>query len=408
MIAALNVVFVVFLFKQASLALIVVTLLNYYFLQKQKVLIPVLLSIFLLLSLRIPADWSWKDIYLSVVLVFFCLQQISAAIDIDRESTLKPESLILWVSFSLFFPSLIAGPISRWADLSTQLRQPSKFCEQTGWDAITLFLKSIFKKMVFAAPLIVIFEKYFSASESIGIFLAIGLAIILRFALWADISAHTDWARATSSLLGINLPENFNNPFSSRTLADFWRRWHMTLSSWLQDYVFLPIVFGYLRNKLDSKYVVALGLLVTFSVFGLWHGVTLGLFLMGFFKGLGVLLQEGLYKKLPRLSGSIILQIIFITFFVMLPTLLLKMPIEQFYTKINFFDFDLNFLKFESDFRTNIRLFCFILCGFFWIAVEKCLFPNVKWKWSIAIIAFAFWLLLADFKSTLGFMYAGS
>lgn len=289
-------------------------------------------SLLPLIFVRLPTDWQWREILLPISLCFFCLQQIGVWADIHFQRITAPQSFSLWICYSTYFPSLFAGPIARWSELSIQLGNPKRFERATGWRSLHLFLQAIFKMSVFAIPVQYVVDLYFTNPTLWGPVTTLVVAVAFRFFLWAQISAQTDWARATSALLGIELPENFSRPFQQLTLSDFWRRWHMTLSLWLRDYVFFPVAMGTLRRLLPRAAVIPMAVLITFSIFGLWHGLTFVLLLMGLWKGIGVIATERplqWFKQSPHfflreVVGRGLFLFAFLVF-VCLPTLLLKL-----------------------------------------------------------------------------------
>ncbi len=295
----------------------------------------VIVSLFPLFFVRLPAELlesQWREILLPVSLCFFSLQQIGVWADIYFQRITAPMRFSLWMCYATYFPSLFAGPIARWSELSVQLDSPQRFERARGWRSLHLFIQATFKMSVFAIPLQYVINSYFSNPMLYGPVATLVVAISFRFFLWAEISAQTDWARATSALLGIELPENFRRPFQQLTLSDFWRRWHMTLSFWLRDYVFFPLAMGPLRRFLPAAAVIPVAVLITFAFFGLWHGLTFGLLVMGIWKGFGVITTERSlqwFKQSPNfvlreLVGRGLFLFAFVVF-VCAPTLLLKL-----------------------------------------------------------------------------------
>lgn len=327
-------------FGKAFVPMIVVTFITFLFLKKlNKAMVGTLclLSLAPLILLRSNLELTWRGVWLSASLAFFCLQNCGAVLEIFWKRAKVPADLAHWLCFSVFFPSLIAGPVGRWSSLSEQILSPGRFRTEDGKEVLLLIGQGIFKKIVFAAPLLFLVDRFFAAPKEFGATVAIVIAFIFRYAIWADISAHTDWAHAFSRTLGIRLGPNFDNPFHTAQLADFWRRWHMSLSQWLQDFVFLPLAFGPLRRWFSAPWAMAIGLLIAFIGLGLWHGITLGLFVMGLYKGVGVLISEWIWKIFDKKSDSNRLfkvlkfssGICMIVLFMVLPTLLIRLNIND-------------------------------------------------------------------------------
>lgn len=272
----------------------------------------------------------WRAIWMTASLAFFSLQSGGALLDIYWRRTEPPRSIASWLAFSIFFPNLIAGPIARWKELGSTIDAPIAFNKETGNQALLLFGQGLFKKLVLAAPFLFLLDRYFADPMKHGWVTAIGMAFLLRYALWAEIASHTDWARAGAHLLGYRLPINFYYPFQTLRLAEFWRRWHMSLSLWLQDYIFYPIALGPLRRWISPKAAMIVALLVAFSALGLWHGITFSFLAMGFIKGIGVLVSEWSWKRAEMrrpwffaLYRTMVAPILLFLFLI-LPTLLLR------------------------------------------------------------------------------------
>ncbi len=276
----------------------------------------------------------WRAIWMSGSLAFFSLQSCGALLDIYWNRAEPPRSLTRWFAFSIFFPNLLAGPIARWKELGTSIETPVAFSEDRGRTALLLFCQGLFKKMVLAAPLLFLLDRYFADPTTHGWLTAIGMAFILRYAIWAEIGSHTDWARAGAHLLGYQLPANFHYPFQTLRLAEFWRRWHMSLSLWLQDYVFSPLALGPLRRWVTPRAAMVVAMLVAFASLGLWHGITLSFLAMGLIKGCGVLASEWTWKKAERTGGwqfllyRLSIAPAFLFVFLILPTLLIRMDLN--------------------------------------------------------------------------------
>lgn len=293
-----------------------------------------LLSLAPLLILRSEMDLSWRGVWLSASVAFFCLQNCGAILEIYWKKAEAPKSVFLWMSFSIFFPSLVAGPVGRWSALGPQLESPRGFQPDDGREYILLLAQGIFKKIVFAAPLYIVIDRFFAAPKEFGVIAALVVSFLFRYAIWADISAHTDWAQGIARIMGIRLSSNFDNPFHTARLADFWRRWHSSLSRWLQDFVFLPIAFGPLRRLIPANFAMVIALLTAFICLGLWHGLAAGFLFMGLYKGVGVLLAEWLWKALDKKNFAFqtlkvctgaAMMIVFMVF----PTLLIRMSLDD-------------------------------------------------------------------------------
>jgi D-alanyl-lipoteichoic acid acyltransferase DltB (MBOAT superfamily) len=181
---------------------------------------------------------------------------------------LKPtKDPIAFFTYVAFFPQLVAGPIERASNLLPQFFKKREFEYQMGSDGMKLILWGLFKKVVIAdnCALVVnpIFENYQSAS---GLELIMG-AVLFAFQIYGDFSGYSDIAIGTAKLLGFDLMNNFRTPYFSRDIAEFWRRWHISLSTWFRDYVYIP-----LGGSKVSKFKAVRNIFIVFLVSGFWHG----------------------------------------------------------------------------------------------------------------------------------------
>lgn len=214
---------------------------------------------------------------------YFIFQAISYLIDIYLEVE-KPElhfgRFALYMSF---FPKLLQGPIERAGDLLPQLKQPYKFDYDAVRSGIVLFTWGLFKKVVIAERFAIYADQvYNNIPDYTGVSLIIG-TYAYAFQIYFDFSAYTDMARGTGRMFGINLTENFNSPYLATSIADFWRRWHISFSRWILDYIFKPLQMSW-RNMGQAG--TALALIITFLVSGIWHGTSWGFIIWGALHGI--------------------------------------------------------------------------------------------------------------------------
>ena len=221
------------------------------------------------------------QIILPVGISFYTFQTLSYVIDVYR-GTVEPEGHFgCYALFVSFFPQLVAGPIERPENLLPQLRAERRFATNDlaagGW----LLLEGYFKKIVIADSLAPFVDRVFGAPGE-----ALGPGIILATALfgiqiYCDFSGYSDIARGAAKLLGIDLMENFRRPYEAKTVREFWRRWHISLTSWFTDYVYIPL--GGSRRGLPRQ---ILNILIVFLLSGLWHGAGWTFVLWGLIHGL--------------------------------------------------------------------------------------------------------------------------
>ena len=217
------------------------------------------------------------SVVLPVGISFYTFQTLSYTFDIYR-NRLEPESSLLRFGlFVAFFPQLVAGPIERAQRLLPQLRSLPTDVRAVKWgEAAALILRGLFRKVVIADGLAPIVNEVFAAPDRYGS-LAIALGVLaFSIEIYGDFSGYTDMARGTAKLFGVDLMENFRFPYSARGFSDFWRRWHISLSTWLRDYLYIPL--GGNRHGSIRTYA---NLMVTMLLGGLWHGAGWGFLMWG-------------------------------------------------------------------------------------------------------------------------------
>ncbi|MBY0506429.1 MAG: hypothetical protein K2X03_21090 [Bryobacteraceae bacterium] len=229
--------------------------------------------------------WTWT---FPLGISFYTFQSLTYTIDIYRKDAKPTGSLLAYLAGVSFFPTTLAGPITRVAALLPQLEKPKVLADVEGGKALFRIAHGLVKKFLIADYLadnlvnrIFDFPNLYSGSEVlIGVY---GYALQLYF----DFSGYTDIAIGSAMLLGLKLPENFNQPYSAKNLSDFWRRWHISLSNWLRDYLYFS--FPAMRTK-SMPY---LAIIVTMLVGGLWHGASWNFVIWGALHGVGQALVRG-------------------------------------------------------------------------------------------------------------------
>lgn len=229
-----------------------------------------------------PNPWSLR-ILLPVGISFYTFHGLSYVIDIYYRRITPTYNRTNYSLFVSYFPLLVAGPIERATHLLPQLEQPRKFDRKMAIDGLRLMLWGFFKKLVIADTMAVEVDRIFGSYQDYrGGTLILG-AIYFAIQVYGDFSGYTDIARGVSRLFGIELLINFKFPYLSRSIPEFWSRWHISLSSWLNDYVFTPMA---LNMRDYGKHGMFLAVLTTFLVSGLWHGAAWHFVVWGAFHGL--------------------------------------------------------------------------------------------------------------------------
>ena len=241
------------------------------------------------------------DVPLPYGISFYTFQSLSYTIDIYRRR-LKPQGTIVdYLSFVSFFPHLVAGPILKAVQTLPQLeRVRPKVHPKIAEKAFFMIVWGLFKKMVCADNLGMLVSMCRDKLDRPGA----GLILVLAFTfqIYCDFSAYTDIARGTARLFGVRIPRNFMTPYFSRSPSEFWSRWHISLSTWIRDYLYIP-----LGGNRGSRLRACFNLLVTMFLAGLWHGAGKFFIFWGLYHGLLLILYRfaPLEVLLPRLLGRV-------------------------------------------------------------------------------------------------------
>ena len=212
-------------------------------------------------------DGLLLNIILPVGISFYTFQALSYSIDVYRGKMEPTKDIVQFFAFVSFFPQLVAGPIERATNLLPQFGKARKFDYDEASDGMRQILWGLFKKIVVADNCAVYVDQVFSTyQEQSGSTLLIA-AIFFTFQIYCDFSGYSDIAIGTAKLFGIKLMRNFNVPYFSRDIAEFWRRWHISLTTWFRDYVYIP-----LGGSRVSKPKVVRNTFVIFLLSGFWHG----------------------------------------------------------------------------------------------------------------------------------------
>ena len=230
---------------------------------------------------------------LPVGISFYTFQTMSYTIDIYRRKMIPYQSFIDFGCYAAFFPQLVAGPIVRADDFKTQLDRPISYSSANIKIGLTLIVYGLFKKIVFADNLALHANQIFTEGEHLG---NIGLiwwaSLCFGIQIYCDFSAYTNIALGSARLLGITLPENFKTPYAATSPQDFWRRWHISLSTWLRDYLYIP-----LGGSRHGQRVMIFALMTTMILGGLWHGASWNFVIWGLVHGL-LLVGHRFFSKL--------------------------------------------------------------------------------------------------------------
>lgn len=236
-------------------------------------------------------EGSTLNIILPVGISFYTFQTLSYTIDIYRKQLKPTNNALAFFSFVAFFPQLVAGPIERASHLLPQFLKTYTFNYKQVKSGLLLMAFGLFKKMVIAdRAALYVNEVYNNAGDYDGVAYIIG-TVLFAFQIYCDFSGYSDIAIGASRTMGFDLMKNFNSPYFSRSLTDFWRRWHISLSTWFRDYVYIP-----LGGSKNGKFRTYANLFIVFVVSGFWHGAAWTFVIWGAIHGLVLMVEKGIYK----------------------------------------------------------------------------------------------------------------
>ena len=218
-------------------------------------------------GLGVDLELSTLSIILPVGISFYTFQTLSYTIDVYRKELQPTHSLLNFAAYVAFFPQLVAGPIERATRLLPQFRQARTFSYQVAKSGVYLIIWGLFKKVVIADNCAFFVNQIFDNPDNFSS-AELGLgAVLFAFQIYGDFSGYSDIAIGTARLFGFQLMTNFAFPYFSRDIAEFWRRWHISLSTWFRDYLYIPLGGSRVRRSLQVRNV-----LIIFLVSGFWHG----------------------------------------------------------------------------------------------------------------------------------------
>ncbi len=257
-------------------------------------------------DLSLPAlKWA-----LPIGLSFHTFQAMSYTIEVYRNNQKAEKNFLNYALYVMFYPQLVAGPIERPQNILHQLREYRDYNSDNVKAGLARMAWGFFKKVVVADRLAMAVDRtYLHTSESSSLAILIG-AFFYSFQIYCDFSGYCDIAIGAAKIMNINLMENFDQPYWSKNVTTFWRKWHISLSGWFYDYLFNPLVLA-LRNR--GKMAILVGLLVTFFISGFWHGAGWRFVVFGLLHGLALVVEyftrksrQRLFKNLPERMATAI------------------------------------------------------------------------------------------------------
>ena len=258
-------------------------------------------------AVGLSGDFEPLRVVLPLAISFFTFEMISMLVDVYRGHA-RIDSFWIFATYKAFFPKLLSGPITRYTELAPQIANPRRLEFAAFQSGLYLFARGLFKKLALANNLALLVDPVFtdprgadSASAALAI-LAFGLQI------YFDFSSYTDMARGAARMLGLELPENFCSPYAATSPRDFWQRWHISLSRWLRDYLYIPLG-GSRRGRIRTYR----NLLITMVLGGLWHGAGWQFAAWGGLHGVALSADHGLsgrrrrrYRRCGAVAGWVI------------------------------------------------------------------------------------------------------
>jgi len=333
--------------------------------------------------------------YLSVILPlgisFFTFQNISYLIDVYREEVKAQKSILKYATYITFFPQLIAGPIVRYKDINEQLEARKETFDNFG-KGVTRFIVGLAKKVLIANTLgemCVVLGDVVEKSVLLYILQAIGWTMQIYF----DFSGYSDMAIGLGLFFGFNLKENFNYPLIASSITDFWRRWHISLSSFFKDYVYIPLGGnrkGVLRQVLN--------ILVVWSLTGFWHGANWNFILWGIYFFVFLIIEKFMLKKYIKggIFSHIYTIIIVLVSFVIFNTE--SVDEISIFVKSMFGFYKLPFANFETIYHLKNYAVILLVAAICSTPLVKCIFEKInisnKLKWVAGLLEISFLVLV--------------
>lgn len=233
---------------------------------------------------------STLNVILPVGISFYTFQTLSYTIDIYRKQLEPTKDILAFFTFVAFFPQLVAGPIERASHLLPQFSKTYKFNYDRVKSGLLLIAFGLFKKMVIADRLAILVNQVYNDPQDYHGYETIIATVFFAFQIYCDFSGYSDIAIGLARTMGFDLMKNFDSPYFSKSITEFWRRWHISLSTWFRDYVYIP-----LGGSRGGKYKTYFNLFAVFLISGLWHGAAMTFIIWGAIHGIVIVLEKALY-----------------------------------------------------------------------------------------------------------------
>lgn len=248
---------------------------------------------------------------LPIGISFYTFQTISYTIDVYRGSTKAQKNIVSFGTYVSFFPQLIAGPIVRYVDIAGMLESRKENLNQFA-DGVKLFIAGLSKKVLIANQMGVLWDLLRAELHTGGVLGAWTGIIAFAFQIYFDFSGYSDMARGLGKMFGFEFLENFNYPYISKSITEFWRRWHISLSTWFRDYVYIPLGGNRCKNP-----KVIFNLFVIWGLTGLWHGASFNFLIWGLYYFALLVMEKYIYGKYLE-QAPVCLRRIYALFFILI------------------------------------------------------------------------------------------
>jgi D-alanyl-lipoteichoic acid acyltransferase DltB (MBOAT superfamily) len=252
---------------------------------------------YLFFNSGIYSETPYLKIMIPLGISYYTFQCLSYLIRIDRGSEKAQRHFASFGTYLLFFPKFLAGPVERSNHFFPQIINPARVDMNQINEGLRLFLWGLFKKVVIADTLYLSVSTVYQDVYKFSGLQLFTVLIVETIYIYCDFSGYTDMALGSAKLLGINLMDNFNRPFLSKNVSEFWRRWHISLSSWCNDFIYNPFIIKFRRF---GNVAVTTGIFLTFFIVGIWHGANLTFVILGLLQAIAIIYE--FYTKRYRLK----------------------------------------------------------------------------------------------------------
>ena len=345
---------------------------------------------------------AFEDIFLPIGISFYTFQTLSYTIDVYRKELEPTKSFVDFLFFVSFFPQLVAGPIVRASDFIPQIYEKLQLTKEDFNKALFLIIGGLLKKAVISDFISTNFvDRVFDAPNSYTAFENLMASYGYAIQIYCDFSGYSDMAIGLALLMGFKLPPNFRTPYQSGSITEFWRRWHISLSSWLRDYLYISMG-GNRKGKIRTYF----NLFMTMFLGGLWHGASWKFVFWGVLHGMALVVEKffGQFIKLPKNAFVRTIQVLLTFHFVVFCWLFFRtkdfataFQIAENITKIQF-----NLEQWQTIILGYQNVFLLLLIGFVWHFLPQSvtdfkerLFGKLPFWAKAIVLGFVFWIVYA-------------